>query len=158
MKNPISINSRWVPAGSLLALAATFLYFGSDDWHATTRQLGLVLAWICYSAGLLVWLRYLTRLSGWRIPTVMGVLLGMGGLVAVRSQLMSDRWVYLWTHPYAFLLNLIRPPFLLDARALHNWMDFTLAPYLLLFELSISLLLIVVAVRGILQLLHRSGS
>jgi hypothetical protein len=102
MKDHISINSRWFSLGILLALAATLAYFGSDDWTHAARRLGLTLAWIFYSAGLLVWLRYLTRLPRRRIPIAMGVLLGVGGLVEVRSQLVSDRSAYLWTHPYAF--------------------------------------------------------
>src|SRR3989338_2078532 len=78
-------NSRWLSLGIVLALAATITYFGSDDWSRAARRWGVSLAFVFYGAGLLVWLRYLIRLSGRRMLVAMGVLLGLGGLAAARA-------------------------------------------------------------------------
>jgi hypothetical protein len=72
----------------------------------------------------------------------MGALFGLGCLGAVFSQPGAYRLAYLLTHPYALLLNLLDPPFFLDARALKSWANFTLGPYLLLLELTVAGLLL----------------
>ena len=148
-------NARWLSLGIVLTLAATLTYFGSDDWSPAARPWGVRLAFVFYGAGLLVWLRYLLRLSGRHTLAALGVLLGVGALVAARAQLVSNRLAYLGTHPYAFWLNLVGPPIFLDDRALRNWADGILTPYLFLLEVAVAVSLIASGVRGSWQLLRR---
>lgn len=133
--------------GMAFTLSATAAYFGSDDWSRTVRPLGLIFAFGFYGVGLLVWLWYLRCLSRRQLFVAMGALVGVGCLVMARSQLVSDRSMYLWTHPYAFWLNLIDPPLLMDNRNLKNWTGFILEPYLLLFKFAIGVLLIAGGIR-----------